>query len=168
MGSEGKLCLLQVQNQHTEAAGHSAGVGAEICSWPGCLGAVKSQGPLLPLQHGLFWHWQAADASSGSWDIMKILAQEAALLKVCVHTGKSACPDGAGHPVQHCGTGRGWGESQASANKFWELGKEAPPLERKKPNSHEPLYALHAYLPLICSFQQNGHDLSASSAETTG
>lgn len=102
----------------------SAGVGAEVCSWPGSLGAAKSQGPLLLLQYGLFWHWQAAsaDAPSGSWDIMKISAQEAALLRACVHTGRNACPDGA---VQHCGTGRGLGESQASTNEFWELGKEA-------------------------------------------
>lgn len=53
MGSEGKLCLLQMQNQHPEAMGDSAGVGAEVCSWPGSLGAAKSQGPLLLLQHGL-------------------------------------------------------------------------------------------------------------------
>lgn len=51
---------------------------------------------------------------------------------LCVHTGRNACPDGAGHPLQKFmqdyDAGRGWGESQASANEFWEPGKEAPAL----------------------------------------
>lgn len=63
---------------------------------------------------------------------MKTPAQEAAFLRVCVHTGRNACPDGARHPVprfmQHYGAGRGLGESQASGNEFWEPGKEAPAL----------------------------------------
>lgn len=133
METEGKLCLFQLQNQHPEAAGDSAGVGAEVCSWPGSLGAAKSRSrPLLLLQHGfLFCHWQAADAPSGSSDIRKISAQEAAFLRVCVCTqGETPVPMGLGTPgprfMQHCGAGGGWGESQASANEFWEPGKEAP------------------------------------------
>lgn len=106
------------------------GRGLQLAWVPWCSQEHESSPPAAATRF-LFCHWQAADAPSGSSDIRKISAQEAAFLRVCVCTqGETPVPMGLGTPgprfMQHCGAGGGWGESQASANEFWEPGKEAP------------------------------------------
>lgn len=74
------------------------GRGLQLAWVPWC--SQEPRSPPAAAIWSLFWHWQAADVPSGSSDIMKIPPQEAAVLRVCVHTERNACPDGAGHLCQ--------------------------------------------------------------------